>query len=362
MNIAYLIGNGFDINLGLRTQYCDFYNYYIQSEPNDKSNLTIDRLKDELKSFLENDSKLCCQQEYVKWADLEIALGEYTKHFESIDDFQTIYYDLYDKLADYIKEEDAKIADLKNFTPLNKDFISPEKHLPQLDSNIITDYNKSWGNYAQWNIDIITFNYTSTIEKILEYKNKQLSLGNNRFGHPVYVNSIMHIHGAVDNHMLLGVNDISQISNESLKKNNTLQNILIKPQTNRVIKDLVDSKCKSIIQGSNLLCLFGLSLGDTDNIWWQLIGKQFKRADFRIIYFAKGSEISKRRFHLIGDKESELKDYLLSKSGLSKEEKINALDKIFIGYNTKIFNLNKKLTIEPIINQYSYETNSAPIK
>ncbi|MCD7939274.1 MAG: bacteriophage abortive infection AbiH family protein [Bacteroides intestinalis] len=342
MNIVYLIGNGFDINLGLKTQYCDFYSYYIQSPHSDKSNPNIGKLKDELKSFLQKDPELCCQKEYVKWADLEIALGKYTKEFNSIDDFQAIYYDLYDNLADYIEQEEARITNYENFTQLNKDFISPERHLPLLDSNTIQDYNKGWENYSQWNIDIITFNYTSTIEKLLGYQNKQLSLGNNRFGHPVYVNSIKHIHGTVNEHMLLGVNDISQISNESLKDNSRLQNIIMKPQTNRMLKGLIDSQCENIIRSSNLICLFGLSLGDTDNIWWELIGKQLKRADFRIIYFVKGSEISRRRFHLIGDKEVELKEYLLSKSGLTAEEKSSALDKIFIGYNTKIFHLNKK--------------------
>ena len=28
MNILYLFGNGFDLNLGLKTSYTDFYNYY----------------------------------------------------------------------------------------------------------------------------------------------------------------------------------------------------------------------------------------------------------------------------------------------------------------------------------------------
>ena len=32
MNIAYLIGNGFDLNLGLKTKYMDFYKYYLEQE------------------------------------------------------------------------------------------------------------------------------------------------------------------------------------------------------------------------------------------------------------------------------------------------------------------------------------------
>lgn len=30
MNITFLIGNGFDINLGLNTRYSDFYPYFVE--------------------------------------------------------------------------------------------------------------------------------------------------------------------------------------------------------------------------------------------------------------------------------------------------------------------------------------------
>lgn len=35
MNITYLIGNGFDLNLGLKTRYRDFYDYYVKQPSND---------------------------------------------------------------------------------------------------------------------------------------------------------------------------------------------------------------------------------------------------------------------------------------------------------------------------------------
>ena len=33
MNILYLIGNGFDLNLGLPTRYSDFLEYYFNRAP-----------------------------------------------------------------------------------------------------------------------------------------------------------------------------------------------------------------------------------------------------------------------------------------------------------------------------------------
>ena len=342
MNIVYLIGNGFDINLGLNTRYCDFYKYYLESQQSDNSNPHIKALKKSLKTFLDQIPLLNTKDECAKWSDLEFALGEYTKDFKSVSEFQTIYYDLYDNLADYIEQESDKLVTFENVSQLYNDLISPENHLPSLDKNIIRDYGSKWNNTSQWNVNIITFNYTLTIEQLLGYQNKQLSLGKNRYGHPIILNSINHIHGTVNEHMLLGVNDILQIGNESFRDNQALQNILVKPQTNKMLKELIDVRCKKIIQEANLICLFGLSLGDTDSIWWKLIGEQLKKNNTMILYFAKGEEIPKRRFHLMGNKEIELKEYLLSKSELSIEEKKNIQDKIFIGYNTKIFSLSQK--------------------
>ena len=34
MKIVYLIGNGFDLNLGLKTSYRDFYKKYIKQKSN----------------------------------------------------------------------------------------------------------------------------------------------------------------------------------------------------------------------------------------------------------------------------------------------------------------------------------------
>ena len=41
MNITYIIGNGFDINLGLKTSYRDFYEYILAQENNTDSTLSL---------------------------------------------------------------------------------------------------------------------------------------------------------------------------------------------------------------------------------------------------------------------------------------------------------------------------------
>lgn len=222
-----------------------------------------------------------------------------------------------------------------------KDLIAPETYLPLLDKNAIENFCKYyWSSYSQWNTNIITFNYTSSIEKLLQQENKkQLKLGSSKYSNPIFLNKIMHIHGSILNNILLGVNDISQIDNEILCKNPTFLDILVKPQTNKMTKELIDNECFDIIKNSNLICLFGLSIGDTDKIWWELIGEQLKDSLCKIIYFTVGEKIENRRFHLIGDNERRLKEYLLSKTKLTNQEKNNLKDKIYIAHNTNMFKI-----------------------
>lgn len=58
MNITFLIGNGFDINLGLNTRYSDFYPYFI--EKSSETNM--------IRKWLQKDELL--------WADLEEQIGK----------------------------------------------------------------------------------------------------------------------------------------------------------------------------------------------------------------------------------------------------------------------------------------------
>ena len=64
MNFVYLIGNGFDINLGMETSYDKFYEFYEQQKC---TSSVVEKFKSEISDDLQ------------KWADLEVSLGSYTK-------------------------------------------------------------------------------------------------------------------------------------------------------------------------------------------------------------------------------------------------------------------------------------------
>lgn len=82
MNIVYLIGNGFDRNLDINTDYPSFYNYYITQN---SSSSAITALKNEIHS------------DYKNWADLEEALGKYLKNVDA----KAIHKDLLEHLQEF---------------------------------------------------------------------------------------------------------------------------------------------------------------------------------------------------------------------------------------------------------------------
>lgn len=61
-----------------------------------------------------------------------------------------------------------------------------------------------------------------------------------------------------------------------------------------------------MIDNSNLICLFGVSLGESDNIWWKRIGNRMLRSNARLIDYAydkddpqfNNEHIGKRRFYM----------------------------------------------------------------
>ncbi len=85
---SFLIGNGFDVNLGLKTRYAEFYKYYLDI-PTDNKNIRA--LKEHLR---ENKSDF--------WSDLEIALGKYTTRFSSFEQIEEVYDDINDEMKKYI--------------------------------------------------------------------------------------------------------------------------------------------------------------------------------------------------------------------------------------------------------------------
>jgi hypothetical protein len=241
MQILYMIGNGFDLNLGLKTSYNDFYQYYKTVE---SGNINVQKLK-------KNISKT-----YDSWADLELALGNYTQHLEKIEELDDILLDIGEELSKYLHLEENK---LKNFEIDQRKFFDylcfPENLFLPADKENLLRIKSKWKNH-HWTLNIYTFNYTSVIEKILgDKKNVLLAHHNNNL--PIQLGDIKHIHGYLENDMVIGVNDTSQIKNESFHSNRDILESIVKTECNLANRNNIDRQLTNKINTANLICIFG---------------------------------------------------------------------------------------------------------
>lgn len=324
MNTVFIIGNGFDINLGLKTSYKNFYEHYKTIEP--KTEL-IKNLKEDISNGI------------TDWSDLEIAFGKYTVKLEDIKQFDEVYEDIVDNLGDYLIEEENKLdfnkIDLGKFI---NNLTFPELPLTDEDIQELRNFKQDWKS-VDWNINIITLNYTRIIEKIFENKISDRPIGSHHHN-SVILKNLQHIHGYTDKRTILGVNDVSQVAKTDFHENEEVLEALIKTKCNRTQRHNVDRKCESYIVEANMICIFGSSLGETDNYWWQLVGEQLKRG-VRVIIFKKGQEIKERFGQKNARTRRQVKKVFLDKTNLTTEEKKEYENNIYVGVNTEMFNLLK---------------------
>lgn len=285
MNITFLIGNGFDRNLGLNTTYSDFVSHYKKSTPKTK---TLEKFHEYIK---ENEEL---------WSAAEIAMGEYTKEFEkgSAEAFSECHTDFCEQLALYLKDQmsrmdydDSKDSILKAFAKLNQ----LVQIFPTQEREILnTVYKNRIGEQITFNF--ICFNYTDTLDKCLELvKATPSTLGSHRHSNQVLnhsIGQICHVHGTVDKEMVFGVNDDSQISKLDIfdcEDGDLYKNMLIKIQANASFLENTDSKAAQLIQNSHIIYVYGMSIGDTDKLWWDRICEWLTKSGERHLIVQKYS-------------------------------------------------------------------------
>lgn len=332
MNIVYLIGNGFDINIGLKTRYKDFYDYYLGLDST-SDNEQVKRLKSHLKEKLSTEDKY--------WSDLEIALGNYTTNFSSLEELELAYNDLNDRFRDFILLVDEEKLDLSKFNieKLKKSLAHPENCFCRAEKESLRKFYANWSN-KECDVKVINFNYTSSIEQLLNYQAAQIRLDvwPHNTGCSVNLSRIIHIHGKSDI-PLIGLNDKSQIANPDLREIVEVQEYLIKPLLNKMQGHRIESDTLLAIKNADVICVYGLSLGRTDADWWDAIAHTLLSKESKLLYYAYDNEIPPYRVQWINRMKRRWKETFLNSTKLTEEEKKKIFDKIFVVNRPTVFDI-----------------------
>jgi len=335
MNITFLIGNGFDVGLGLKTRYPDFLENYLGAETKSQSIFL-------LKDFLSKKHKL----DY--WFNLELVLGESTAIYKRPSDFLEAYEDISNELRLYIEKQGRLVHGSDETRKIIcNNLADPFSLFNDRDISLLLDYlnrfNNNNINSIDWNVNVLTYNYNYVFEELLNCNpSAAIFEKKNILGGTIRLKSVKHAHGDCDGTIVLGVNDTSQIANEEFRKQDIILNALMKSKSKIASGDLDLTDCANLIRDSNIICCYGLSLSLTDSYWVSLMAQRLMSNDCRLLLFEYDKDgaiekILKHSKYRSAEFENNFKENLLSSVS---SDVLSRIDKS--GVKTHIFATAKK--------------------
>ena len=266
MNITFLIGNGFDIGVGLKSSFRDFFPTYLNNSAQKPER--IKRLADEI------------DRDYETWSDFEKALGQYTSKFtpenkqELIAQIRDFESDFIKYLKNQEKELAANIYNQKNdvYNTMLRGLLtyySLQNLARESNARLHTLHESYKSEVVLYNF--VNFNYTHVLDNFLsivsECEQEKATDKKKLFD----IGSIVHVHGDYNDHPIIGLNDSSQIKNKELAQDESLHRYLLKPLMNQSLRTGNDRMATELINKSKVICVYGMSMGDTDKKWWKLL-------------------------------------------------------------------------------------------
>ena len=285
MNITYLIGNGFDLQAELPTNPLDIVNAFLGKYDKKPSSSAFENHA----APVATEDLICSamKDDYGSWGDFELALGaslaetrlkaggtaqDYIKAIEFFDTFLSAYItDVNQKIDSLELPSNAGDRFHRGFTSLMKDGMTKEQQRRL--NTILKDRRRE-----NWNINIISFNYTTLLNRLLESTvqsgkaNQSIMVGGSPHGRRIDPD-ILHLHGSVveEHGIITGVDNASQITVAEYRDDPNVLDMLVKPRLNVEREDLADETALELIQQSSIICVFGMAMGTTDMTWWRTI-------------------------------------------------------------------------------------------
>lgn len=348
MDITFLLGNGFDIRCGLKTSYLDFYNHILEKK------YSIDLNKEFDEKLISKIDNIIYQEIYnskdniKNWADLEFQLGVFTKQLKEenqvgrladkfLEDFEDLWADLRDYLETIQIQDDIEISE--DFSEVL--FKTMDNFFEGLLSQEYDEINNMLmhNNNSHYNYSFISFNYTNSLQKIIKKcsKTSKENIFNGTNLRQVFNSIIINAHGTVENLLTLGLNDETQLATDFFDDTDLYD--LIKPISLANNREYMRRDAENVIQGSDIIVIFGMSIGSTDKHWWEKIANTLlKNENKKLIihlYEEKLSSSAPRRKRIRREsKENEFLS-LLDSLDLSEEQGLQLRKQMYVVTNSQ---------------------------
>lgn len=268
MKITFLIGNGYDLNIGLKTGYASFLEWYLQ-QPSSEEYIP--------------DFKKLIHDGIDYWSDLEIALGKNTLHppLNTKNGFKVCKTDLDVNLNRYLKDQNSQVRfpSQDDIDCFRKSIVSFRTICSsQTQDKLKAIYNKHKEKEYEYNI--VDFNFTNTVDLFWNI------LPDDAFWHNIFYpklyggmgfrtfdkkGKLFHIHGTLNDSMMTGLDNPSQMTNTIFQRTDLINSLCVKPIMNENSKRDVEKKVEELIDTTTIFVVYGMSIGLTDAKWWKRI-------------------------------------------------------------------------------------------
>lgn len=326
MPVTFIIGNGFDLSLKMKTSYGDIYESYVKTESNSK---VIEAFK----------SDLANRRPYDKWSDFEMGMSIYARSLASEDELIECVRDFKRHMVAHLRCENKRATELIKDNDYAEDLIkeldrSFEQFHMGFAPNIVDKISRLIGG-PMMKYNVITFNYTSTMEALLSVKARKQK---------VPINAPLHIHGSLDKDVVLGIDSIQQFMKVPYSLSNRGERAFIKTVFNEQYDRARVAAAKKTLSESSVICTYGFSMGETDRTWVDTI-IEWLRCDpehHLVSYQYDKTQYDYYNFDEIMDTEEVKKEVFMEHIGLADRE---LLDQIHIPVGYDLFNFEFKKVI-----------------
>lgn len=329
-NVTFLIGNGFDLNCGLRTRFTDMYPSYLEKE---STNAFIRKFKEDIKK----DEKM----HFQSWSDFEMGMASYLQQLNSEEEFLSCLEDFSAHMNDYLLQEQESFSKIVQgqisvyvTERFEKTLNSFYHGLPQ-NGKIKEIENRLSVDPA--NYSFIIYNYTNSFDYLLDIYLHTHDTVNMRqkFKNPI------HIHGSLAIGTALGIDNEGQIGNLKFKLSQSAKRAFIKPFYNSIFDAAIPKEALNMIIESHIICIFGKQLGQSDLTWNKAVF-EWLLADstHELIFWDHHCSTFKSNVSFVKmNKEDETKRKILIDLGGNLERNSDILSQIHIPIGINAFNI-----------------------
>ncbi len=267
--VSVLIGNGFDIGLGLDTRYSDFLERYLKSDYPIRTE-AIRAMKNDICNQIHNGS--------VLWSDAEIAFGKlefsnYPHKEGGVGALAECEGDFTSALKSYLLDENSRFI-----IPHERQDDATHKFCVQLQKLLESEI--AFPSYVKTlNVEFFNFNYTSTLDELLSGDMATIVQADAKANkRSINLVGVHHIHGSlVKDNIIFGVDDDTQISDQDVAAASKQAGYLVKSELDTALRVNELASFIKRISNSNVIVLFGLSYGRSDASIWQSVFRAMKK-------------------------------------------------------------------------------------